>query len=151
MKSWHVVLPAMLLAIFVMAGVAFALDAQAAPAASGGGHGIPGMLKGLGMGAVTGLIIAFLGFAKDKDPVKKFDLKAASPTILWGALMGAVFGWESVDLTKWQDFRDTSATVLIAELLGKVGWRNAAPIVGNVTGTLLGKGGGGGNPPAPQA
>jgi hypothetical protein len=122
MKKWTVILPAMLLALMVMGGVAFAQTAggNGTPAATG----LMGLLKGLGCGALTGFLISFIAWLdkRAQDPASpNYNFEKSAGTIIWGALLGAAFGWTSIDLTKWNDFRDTTATVLIGQLIGKLG------------------------------
>lgn len=127
------------------AAVAFAAE-QAAPAAAPAAQAAPakpadfsGMLKGAGVGAIAGLTLALLGFAKDKASDKKFVLKDAMPTILMGLVLGFFSGWNGLDLTKWTEWKDAASTVLIGELLLKAGWRNGAPAVGGAIQSLFTK------------
>lgn len=110
--------------------------------------GTAGLLKGIGAGVLTGVVAAILGFAKDKDPNKKWDFKTAGSTVLIGAIVGAFAGWQKKDLTTAADWFSSGSTIVIAELVWKALWRNAgAPALNTLLTTVKG---GAGNPP-PQA
>ena len=133
-----------LLLVMAMSAMAFAVVQEAkgaTPAVTtpGDSLGLKGITKGIVAGAIVGLTVALLGFAKDKDPQKKFDLKAAAPTILLGIAVGGLFGWDQKDLVGFAQWRDAAATVLIGELGLKAGWRNVSPIIGNISSTILGR------------
>lgn len=136
---------AVLVLVMGSAAVAFAVEQTApaaAPAASAGAEkpaDFSGMLKGAGVGAIAGLTLALLGFAKDKSAEKKFNLKEAMPTILMGLVLGFFSGWNGLDLTKWTEWKDAASTVLIGELLLKAGWRNGAPAMGGAIQSLFAK------------
>jgi len=129
--------------LFATVGVAFAAQAApAAPAAAGtlaDSLGLKGLVKGLILGGFVGLAVAFLGYMKDKDAQKHWDFKASAPTLIWGAIVGALTGIGQKDIANLEGLKDNAATVIIAELIGKAGFRNAAPAIGNVVSTLLGK------------
>jgi len=131
--------------VVALAGVAIAQQAGAAPAAPaaapslGDTLGLKGLIKGLITGAVVGLAVAFLGYMKDKSDDKKWDFKAAAPTLIWGAIVGAATGLGQKDIATLDGFKDNAATVIIAELIGKAGFRNGAPVIGNVVSALLGR------------
>ena len=136
---------ATLIALVAMAGVTFALEQAAggasAPAAQAPADalGLKGLIKGLLVGAIVGLAVSFLGYMKDTAPDKKWDFKQAAPTLIWGAIVGAFMGLTQKDISSIDGFKDNAATVIIAELIGKAGFRNGAPVIGNVVSTLLGK------------
>jgi hypothetical protein len=139
MKKWTMILPAMLLALMVMSGVAFAQTAGSNPPAAT--TGLLGILKGLGCGAIVGFIVSYLSFLNKRaqDPsYPNYNFEKSAGTIIWGALLGAAFGWTSIDLTKWQDFRDTAATVLIGQLIGKLGMNIGVPAAGRFVRRLKG-------------
>ncbi len=118
--------------------LAFTLD-QAAPAKASDGISFSGMLKGAGIGAMAGLTVALLGYAKDQDPNKKIDLKQAAPTVLIGIVLGFFSGWDNIDLTKWKEWKESAATVLVGELMFKAGWRNFSPPVSSGIQKFLGR------------
>lgn len=104
-----------------------------------GESSVSGLLKGLGVGALSGLSVAALGFAKDRDPNKKWDFKVAGMTALLGAIVGALAGWEKRDLTTFSDWLSTGSIVVVAELVWKVAWRNGgAPALAAVMNALKG-------------
>lgn len=112
--------------------------------------GTAGLLKGVGAGILTGIVAAFLGFAKDRDPNKKWDFKTAGPTILVGAVVGAFAGWQKKDLTTATAWLESGSVVVIAELIWKALWRNAGvPALGSILSTL--KGGSNPTPPSTPA
>ena len=117
---------AMFIMFFMMIGVTFALEqaagGAAAPAASqapADALGLKGLIKGLLLGAVVGLAVSFLGYMKDTAPDKKWDFKQAAPTLIWGAIVGALTGLGQKDIANVEGFKDNAATVIIAELIGK--------------------------------
>ena len=127
-----------------MPAMALAQEKPAAPAPAPAvkaddALGLKGILKGAVLGAVIGLTVSLLGFAKDKAADKKFDLKAAAPTILMGVAIGALFGWDQKDLASFKEWKEAAATVLIGELGLKAGWRNAEPIITNIMSAILGR------------
>ena len=140
---------AVMVMFFTMMGVAFALEqaaskeaapaATAAPSTPADSLGLKGLIKGLLLGAVVGLAVSFLGYMKDKDPAKKWDFQQAAPTLIWGAIVGALTGLGQKDIANFDGIKDNAATVIIAELIGKAGFRNGAPVIGNVVSTLIGK------------
>lgn len=121
----------------VVGGVAFGCQADAAPVVAD--TGLKGLIKGLLTGALVGLGLSYLGYWKDTDPAKKFDFAKAAPTIIFGAIVGALQGWDQKDISNWVDLKDNLASVIVAELLGKIGYRTAAPTIGNVVSNLLGR------------
>ena len=126
--------------LFMACAVVFAQDAQpAVENVLGGFDSWKGLIKGLGAGAIAGISVAWLGFMKSKDDNKKFDLKYASSTLLVGAIVGAVAGFQKQDLTKPEDWYHAGTAVLLAELILKAVWRNTAPKIGDVVATLTGK------------
>ncbi len=127
-----------------VATVALAADGAAA-AVPGGFDSWKGLIKGVVAGTLTGLVVAYLGFLKDKDPNKKWDPKQAAVTLVIGAIAGAVAGFEKKDLTKPEDWYQAGTAVMVAELLGKAGFRIGAPVIGGAIQKLLGK------DPAPPA
>jgi hypothetical protein len=116
------------LGVFVLCGIAFAVD-QAAATVPGGFESWKGLVKGIGAGVLAGLSVSYLGFLKDKDPAKKWDSKQAGVTLLVGAVMGGAAGFHKSDLTKPEDWYQAGTAVLLAELLGKAAWRNIGPTV----------------------
>lgn len=114
----------------------FAPQADAAPVDS---LGLKGLIKGLFVGAFIGLTVAFLGYAKDRNKEKKFDLSEASPTILLGAVIGGLWGWNNKDLSGLDEWKNAAATILVGELMLKAGWRNSAPIISNIASVFLGR------------
>jgi len=135
---------------FTMMGVAFALEQaapakEAPPAAAPASQnladslGLKGLVKGLLVGAFVGLAVSFLGFMKDKDAAKKWDFHQAAPTLIWGAIVGALAGLGQKNITDFDGLKDNAALVIIAELIGKAGFRNGAPVIGNVVSALIGR------------
>jgi hypothetical protein len=118
-----------------VASVAFAADGAVV---SGGWDSWKGLVKGIGAGILSGLSVAALGFAKDKDPNKKFSLQEASGTLLIGAISGAIAGFEKKDLTKPEDWYSTATAVVLAELIIKAVWRNTAPKIAKIVSTFKG-------------
>src|SRR3972149_7222436 len=102
--------------VFVLAlgGLAFAGDGSSAAPDSW-----IGALKGLGAGALAGLPVAWLGYAKNKDASKKWDMKEAAPTLIIGAIVGAIAGFQKKDLTNPEDWYAAGTAVLLADLLAK--------------------------------
>ena len=128
--------------LFVLSMATVVFAQAAAPATSTApvdSLGLGKLIKGLLVGAVVGFAVAYLGFMKDKDTNKKWDFKQAAPTLIWGAIVGALTGLGQKDLSSFDGFKDNAATVIIAELIGKAGFRTGAPVIGNVVSTLLGK------------
>ena len=126
--------------LFLATAFAFAQDAAVgAENVLGGFESWKGLIKGLGAGAIAGISVAFLGFMKSTEKDKKFDLKYASSTLLVGALVGAIAGFQKKDLTKPEDWYHAGTAVLLAELIMKAVWRNTAPKIGEVVATLTGK------------
>lgn len=126
--------------LFLSCAVLFAQDASAAAEnALGGFDSWKGLIKGLGAGAIAGISVAFLGFLKNQDKEKKFDVKYASSTLLVGAVVGAIAGFQKKDLTKPEDWYHAGTAVLLTELILKAFWRNAAPKVGEIVATITGK------------
>jgi uncharacterized membrane protein len=135
-------LMASMVVFFVVMGAGFAFaQAVAAPVASTPANalGLAGLVKGLLVGSIIGFAVAFLGYMKDKAEDKKWDFKAAAPTLIWGAIVGALTGLGQKDLSSLDGFKDNAATVIIAELVGKAAFRNGAPVIGNVVSALLGR------------
>jgi hypothetical protein len=120
--------------VLVLSGVALAAD-QAVP---GGFDSWKGLVKGVTTGALVGLALSYLGFLKDTDPNKKWDPKQAGVTLIMGAITGALAGFEKKDLTKPEDWYQAGTAVLLAELLGKVGFRIGAPVIGGAIQKLIG-------------
>jgi len=136
--------------VLVMAGMGWAVVQNAAPPAAeaqplANTLGLKGLVKGLLIGAVVGALVALAGWAKDKDK-KQWDWDQAAPTLIWGAIVGALAGMGQKDIGDLDALKDNAAYVIIAELLGKVGFRKGAPVIGNVVATFLGK-----KPEAPKS
>jgi hypothetical protein len=120
--------------LLVFAGIAMAAD-NAVP---GGFDSWKGLLKGVVAGAAVGGVVAYLGYLKNTDGAP-FDKKKAAVTIVIGAISGALAGFEKKDLSKVEDWYQAGTTVLVAELLGKVGFRLGSPVIGGAVAKLLGK------------
>jgi len=108
----------------------------AAPAVKADDVSLKGMLKGVIAGTVIGLTVAFLGYAKDKAPDKKFDLKAAAPTVILSIVIGILYGWDQKSIQSLDDWKNAAATILVGELGLKAGWRNLTPIISSVLSSL---------------
>lgn len=132
--------------LFGLTTLAFAAQAAGGESALGGWESWKGLVKGLGAGALAGISVAWLGFLKDKDPEKKWDMKQASATLLVGTIVGAIAGFQKKDLTKPEDWYYAGTAVLVAELIMKAVWRNTAPKLGEIVATVMGKKSGGGTP-----
>jgi drug/metabolite transporter (DMT)-like permease len=126
-------------AMFIMTGVAFAAQAAGAENALGGFDSWKGLVKGIAAGVIAGVSVAYLGFLKSTETDKKFDMKTAAPTFLVGAIMGAIAGFQKKDLTKPEDWYQAGTAILLTELVLKAFWRNAAPKVGEIVSSLMGK------------
>lgn len=134
--AWLIVL----LLLFGGAALVFAQEAKApSPPSPADSLGLKGIVKGVVVGALVGLTVAFLGFAKDKNPDKKFNLNEAAPTILLGIAIGGLFGWDQKDVSNFKEWKDAAAAILIGELGLKAGWRNLSPIISNVSSVFLGR------------
>lgn len=120
--------------LILFAGVAVAAD-NAVP---GGFDSWKGLIKGIVAGAIVGGVVAYLGYLKNTDNAP-FDKKKAAVTIIIGAIAGAVAGFEKKDLSKPEDWYQAGTAVLMAELLGKVGFRLGSPVIGGAVAKLLGK------------
>lgn len=139
-KSTLSVFAVMLVLVISVLGMGFAFDGD--PAKSG----MAGLLKGIGAGALAGLVAAFLGYLKSRDSAEKFDPQAAAATAIVGAVVGAFAGWQKKDLTTIEDWGNTLPLVIAAELVLKVIWRKgAAPAVAGIFATI--KSGAERNPP----
>ena len=120
--------------VFGLATVALAADA----AVPGGFDSWKGLVKGVIAGAVVGGVVSYLGYLKSTDGAA-FDKKKAAVTIVIGAIAGAVAGFEKKDLSKPEDWYAAGTSVMVAELLGKVGFRLGAPVIGSAIAKLTGK------------
>jgi hypothetical protein len=152
-----------LIGFLLMASVAFAMQAAAAPSApaSVGGISIPpislggGVLSGIISGAIGAALAVFVGRTKSPDPVtgqlEPFNLTMAWETALIGVIVGGVAGYFHKAPADIATFLTTSplgmAIVTGAEQVWNLVFRNSAPIIGKGLRFLLA--GAGANPTAP--
>ena len=94
---------------------------------------VPGTLKGMLNGVMAGAVAALFGWLKNRDPkggdMEKFEIKHAVPTILVGAIVGAIAGWKDKDLSTMTAWIQTTPWVITAEIVWKAVFRNSAPVV----------------------
>lgn len=131
-----------LVGFLLLAGPAFALAQQPAPAAAGAAAGVNlpmggNIWKGILNGAVAGAVAVFYGFAKNRDAktgvMESFDIKYAFPTIIVGALVGVVAALLKMTPDDLATSLSTSpvygAIVFAVEALLKAVFRHSVPWV----------------------
>jgi len=76
------------------------------------------VLKGVGVGIVSGVITALLGYAKNSG-VEDFDPKKAVQTIVVGGFVGGVAGYVGVDYAETQEWLSTIGALTVFEYVKK--------------------------------
>ena len=132
--------------LMVLAGAtaAFAAGTDAAAAAP--------LWKGILNGAIAGVAAAAVGWLKNRNAatgeMEKPDIKYIVPTVVIGAIMGVLAGWQNKDLGSFTGWVETTPFVVIAEMIWKVIFRNTTPMVREALAAIKG---GAANPTSPAA
>lgn len=140
--------------MFLLAGVVFAADAVA------GGAVAPvaqAWWKGLLGGVAGGVMAAFLGWFKNKDPQtgtqEPMETRWLWPTMLVGALVGVAsyfMNMSPTDVITWLEASPFYAGItVVVEMLLKAVFRHTAPLLRDILKIILG--GGLPNPTVPPA
>lgn len=140
-----------LVGFLLLAGPAFALAQQPAPAAGAAAPAINlpmggSLWKGILNGAVAGAVAVFYGFAKNRDPktgeMEGFDIKYAFPTLIVGALVGVVAALLKMTPEDLATSLATSpvygAIVFAAEALLKALFRHSVPWIRDAINAIKG-------------
>ena len=143
--------------IFMLLGVAVATAAEAV--APGAAPVATSLWSKIGMGALGGVIAAFVGWMKNKDikteTQEPLDIKYLFATVVVGAVAGAVGTWQGfanvIDTMNWaeQSFM-WGGVVSIGEMILKAIWRQGAPHLKGIL-DVLKSGAGNPTPPTPPA
>jgi hypothetical protein len=143
--------------IFMLLGVAVASAAEAV--APGAAPVVTSIWSKIGMGALGGVIAAFVGWMKNKDikttGQEPFGLNFLVSTVIVGAIAGAVGAWQGfatvIDTMNWaEQSMMWGAIAAGGEMLLKAIWRQGAPHLIDII-NVFKSGAGNPTPPTPPA